>query len=167
MTNASSRTTSFGARAMRRLDALKAYTDVPGQLHRLYLAPSYRAAVDATAAMMRDAGFDQVTVDAIGTVVGRYDGTGRSGPTLLIGSHIDTVKDAGAFDGTLGVVAGIGVVEALREAGERLPFAIEVLAFGDEENVRFPSNLSSSRALAGTFDMATLDGRDEDGVSFR
>ena len=152
---------------MRRLDVLKRFTDVPGQIHRLYLAPSYRPAVDATAAMMREAGFDAVSVDAIGTVTGRYHAGNGSARTLLIGSHIDTVKDAGAFDGTLGVVAGIGVVEALRDAGERLPFAIEVFAFGDEENVRFPSNLSSSRALAGTFDMATLDGRDEDGISFR
>lgn len=152
---------------MRRLDMLRTFTDVPGQIHRLYLAPSFRPAVDATAAMMREAGFDEVAVDAMGTVVGRYHAVDRHAPALLIGSHIDTVKDAGAFDGTLGVVAGIGVVEALREAGERLPFAVEVLAFGDEENVRFPSNLSSSRALAGTFDMATLEGRDEDGVSFR
>lgn len=167
MTDTSSRAASFGARAMRRLDVLKSFTDVPGQIHRLYLAPSYRAAVDATAAMMREAGFDEVGVDAIGTVTGRYHARDEAGRTLLIGSHIDTVKDAGAFDGTLGVVAGIGAVEALREAGERMPFAIEVLAFGDEENVRFPTNLSSSRALAGTFDMASLDGRDEDGVSFR
>jgi allantoate deiminase len=152
---------------MARLSALRAYTDVPGQIHRLFLAPSHRQAAEATAAMMREAGCDSVAIDALGTVVGRYEAATPGRPALLVGSHIDTVKDAGAFDGTLGVVAGIGVVEELKEAGERLPFAVEVLAFGDEENVRFPSNLSSSRALAGSFDAATLDGRDDAGISMR
>lgn len=156
-----------GARAMTRLAALRAFTDVPGQIHRLFLSPSHRRAAEATAAMMRDAGCDTVHIDALGTVVGRYEAAEPGGPALLIGSHIDAVKDAGAYDGTLGVVAGIGVVEALREAGERLAFAVEVLAFGDEENIRFASNLSSSRALAGTLDPATLEVRDDDGISMR
>ncbi|MHB2170224.1 allantoate amidohydrolase [Alsobacter sp. R-9] len=161
------RPSSLGARAMRRLDALRDITDVPGQIHRLYLSPAHRRSVDLVAGMMREAGCDTVSVDALGTVVGHYEGLRPGLPALLLGSHIDTVKDAGAYDGTLGVVAGIGVVEALRERGERLPFAIEVLAFGDEENVRFPTSLASSRALAGTFDPIFLDGRDEDGVSLR
>ncbi|PSC03505.1 allantoate amidohydrolase [Alsobacter soli] len=156
-----------GSRAMARLDALRAFTDVPGQIHRLYLSASHRQAADAVAAMMRDAGCDSVGVDALGAVVGRYEGTEPGQPALLIGSHIDTVKDAGAYDGTLGVIAAIAVIEELARTGERLPFAIEALAFGDEENVRFPSNLSSSRALAGKFDVDTLDGRDEDGVTLR
>jgi allantoate deiminase len=158
---------SFGAVAMRRLEELRAFTDVPGQIHRLYLSPSHRAAADAVAAMMRQAGCDTVGVDALGTVVGRYEGDRPGLPALLIGSHIDTVKDAGAYDGTFGVVAAIAVIEDLSRAGVRLPFAVEALAFGDEENVRFPSNLSSSRALAGSFDFATLDGEDEDGISLR
>jgi allantoate deiminase len=116
--------------------------------------------------MMREAGCDSVGIDALGTVVGRYEGTSPGLPALLVGSHIDTVRDAGAFDGTLGVVAAIGVVEALARAGERLPFAVEALAFGDEENVRFPSLLSSSRALAGTLDEAVTELRDADGVRF-
>jgi allantoate deiminase len=157
----------LGAQAFQRLKALNAYSDHPDHLERLYLSPAHRAAADAVASMMREAGFDHVTIDALGTVVGRYEGQTRGRPALLIGSHIDTVKDAGSFDGMLGVIAGIGVVEALHEAGERLDFAIEVLAFGDEENVRFPSNLSSSRAIAGSFDYATLDGRDDHGVSLR
>lgn len=156
---------SAGARAMARLDALRSFTDVAGQIHRLFLSPSHRRAVDAVAAMMREAGCDSVSVDALGTVAGRYEGAASGSPALFIGSHIDSVKDAGAFDGTLGVVAGIGVVEALREAGERLPFAVELLAFGDEENVRFPTSLSSSRAVAGTFDPASFAVADEDGVS--
>lgn len=157
----------LGAQAFARLHALNAYSDHPDHLERLFLSPAHRKAADAVAAMMREAGFDSVQIDALGTVVGRYEAKTLSRPALLIGSHIDTVKDAGSYDGMLGVIAGIGVVEALHKAGERLDFAIEVLAFGDEENVRFPSNLSSSRAIAGSFDFSTLDGCDENGISLR
>ncbi|MFZ4531906.1 MAG: allantoate amidohydrolase [Alsobacter sp.] len=156
----------YGSRAFARLEALRRFTDVPGQIHRLYLSPAHRLAVDAVADMMRAAGCDSVHVDALGTVVGRYEAVQPGHPALMIGSHIDSVKDAGAYDGTFGVVAGIGIVEVLHETGRRLPFAVELLAFGDEENVRFPTTLSSSRALAGTFDPAALDGRDEAGVRF-
>jgi allantoate deiminase len=157
----------LGALAFARLDALNAFSDHPDHLERLFLSPAHRKAADAVAQMMRDAGCDSVHMDALGTVVGRYEGKEPGRPALLIGSHIDTVKDAGSYDGMLGVIAGIGVIEALRDAGERLDFAVEVLAFGDEENVRFPSNLSSSRAIAGSFDFSTLDGRDENGISLR
>ena len=157
----------LGAQAFQRLKALNACSDSADHLERLYLSPAHRAAANAVAAMMREAGFDRVYEDALGTIVGRYEGRVAGRPALLIGSHIDTVKDAGSYDGMLGVIAGIGVVEALHQAGERLDFAIEVLAFGDEENVRFPSNLSSSRAIAGSFDFSTLDGRDEAGISLR
>jgi allantoate deiminase len=156
---------SLGTRAWTRLEALRQFTDEPGKITRLYLSPSHRQAVDATVAMMREAGCDHVHVDALGSVIGRYEGKTAGLPALLIGSHIDTVVDGGAYDGALGVIAGIGVVETLRDAGERLDFAVEVLAFGDEENVRFTSNLTSSRALAGTLDAAGLEAKDEDGIS--
>jgi len=156
---------SLGTRAWTRLEALRQFTDEPGKITRLYLSPSHRQAVDATVAMMREAGCDHVHVDALGSVIGRYDGKTAGLPALLIGSHIDTVVDGGAYDGALGVIAGIGVVETLRDTGERLDFAVEVLAFGDEENVRFTSNLTSSRALAGTLDAAGLEAKDEDGIS--
>ena len=157
----------LGAQAFARLRALDAFSDHPDHLERLFLSPAHRKAADAIAQMMREAGCDSVTIDALGTVVGRYEGKQPGRPALLIGSHIDTVKDAGSYDGMLGVIAGIGIVEALHEAGERLDFAVEVLCFGDEENVRFPSNLSSSRAVAGSFDFSTLAGRDENGISLR
>ena len=144
----------LGAQAFARLNALNAYSDHPDHLERLFLSPAHRKAADAVAAMMPEAGFDSVHIDALATVVGRYEAKTQGRPALLIGSHIDTVKDAGSYDGMLGVIAGLGVVEALHQAGERLDFAIEVLAFGDEENVRFPSNLSSSRAIAGSFAVA-------------
>lgn len=157
----------LGAQAFARLRALDAFSDHPDHLERLFLSAAHRKAADAIAQMMREAGCDSVTIDALGTVVGRYEGKQPGRPALLIGSHIDTVKDAGSYDGMLGVIAGIGIVEALHEAGERLDFAVEVLCFGDEENVRFPSNLSSSRAVAGSFDFSTLAGRDENGISLR
>ncbi|MBM3636646.1 MAG: allantoate amidohydrolase [Alphaproteobacteria bacterium] len=164
MTTASS---SLGARAYQRLEALRAYTDEPGKITRLYLSPSHIKSIDFIVDEMRRAGCDSVSVDALGTVVGRYEGKTSGLPALLIGSHIDTVVDGGAYDGALGVIAGIGVVEALHQNGERLDFAIEVLGFGDEENVRFPANLTSSRAIAGTLDEAALDARDGQGISIR
>lgn len=167
MTRSRTPANTLGGRAMERLAALSAVSDEPERLTRLYLSAAHRRAVDLVAGMMNAAGFDEVRLDAMGTVVGRYEGERPGAPALLIGSHIDTVRDAGSYDGTLGVVAGIGAVEALRTAGRRLPFAVEVLAFGDEENVRFPTNLSSSRAVAGTLPPETLDARDEDGITLR
>ena len=92
-----------------------------------------------------------VRVDAVGNVVGRYEGTSPACPVLLIGSHIDTVRNAGHYDGNFGVIAAIaGRGGPACGRGERLPYAIEVLAFGDEEGVRFPVTLTGSRAVAGT-----------------
>ena len=158
---------SLGARAFERLEALRAYTDEPGKITRLYLSPSHIKSIDYIVDEMRKAGCDSVHVDALGTVVGRYEGKEKGQPALLIGSHIDTVVDGGAYDGALGVIAAIGIVEALNQQGERLDFAIEILGFGDEENVRFPANLTSSRALAGTLPDSALDARDEKGLSIR
>jgi allantoate deiminase len=115
---------------------------------------------------MRDAGMS-VRVDPLASVVGRYEARDGGGKTLLIGSHIDSVRNAGRFDGPLGVVTAIEVVKAAFKSGKRFPFAIEVVAFGDEEGVRFASTLSGSRALAGTFDDSALDELDEDAISRR
>ena len=112
---------------------------------------------------MEEAGMT-VEVDAAANLVGRYAGQQPGLPALLLGSHIDTVRDAGHYDGNLGVVAAIEAVAALHAAGERLPFAIEVIAFGDEEGVRFPSKLTGSRAVAGTFEPQSLDITDQQGV---
>ncbi len=87
--------------------------------------------------------------------------------SLLLGSHIDTVRNAGRYDGNFGVLAAIAAVTALHEGAERLRFAIEVIAFGDEEGVRFPVALSGSRAVAGIFDPAALDARDAEGIAMR
>ena len=157
---------ALGARVMRRLDELARFSSEPGALTRLYLSPEHKAAADRVAHWMRDAGM-ATGLDAAGSVVGRYEGAAPGAPALLLGSHIDTVRDAGRYDGNFGVVAAIEAVAALDACGERLPFAIEVIAFGDEEGVRFPVTLTTSRAVAGILDMAALDAQDAEGISVR
>jgi len=162
-------TQALGERITGRLDALAVITDEPGRITRLYLSPAHRRAADLVAGWMRDLGLD-VSEDAIGTVRGLLP-AGRLGPDanrkLLIGSHIDTVIDAGKYDGNLGVVAGLAVIEELRARGIALPFALEVLAFGDEEGVRYPTALSSSAACSGTYRADWLELTDSRGIKLK
>lgn len=139
-----------GARAVARCDALgiAPYSDSGDGLYRGWLSPAWRAAHAALAGWMAAAGMT-VRHDAATNLIGRYDGTG-DGPPLLIGSHIDSVRDAGRYDGPLGIMLGIECVAALHAQGRRMPFAIEVIAFGDEEGSRFPAAMLTSRAAAGT-----------------
>lgn len=155
--------TGFGADLMARLDAFAGFTEEPGLLTRLFLTTQHRAAADWLMELMGKAGMS-ARMDPAGTVVGRYEGTTPGAPALLVGSHIDTVRNAGRYDGNLGVLAAVAAVAELDRRGERLPFAIEVLGFGDEEGVRFPLTLTGSRAVAGRFDPAALEARDRDGV---
>jgi allantoate deiminase len=157
---------AFGPALMARLDELARFSDEPDRLTRLYLSPAHRRAMGQVAAWMTEAGM-AARIDAVGNVVGRYEASRPDAQAILIGSHIDTVIDAGTYDGALGVLAGIAAVDALHRAGERLPVALEVIAFGDEEGVRFPTTLTGSRAIAGTLDPGALDARDGDGVSLR
>jgi allantoate deiminase len=149
------------AGVMARLDALAQCTDQPGEITRLFLSPAHRRAVTLVQGWMEEAGLE-VGLDASGTVVGVRQG---AGPRLLIGSHIDSVRRAGRYDGCLGVVLGIALAARLR--GEALPYTLEIRAFGDEEGVRFPVTLTGAKATAGAFDPAWLDLRDADGVSLR
>ena len=149
---------------MQRCDALARHSELPGGLTRVFLSPEFRAASEAVLGWMREAGM-QARVDAIGNVVGRYEGSRPGLPCLMLGSHLDTVRDAGKYDGMLGVVSAIDCVHALNAGGRRLPFAIEVLGFGDEEGVRFGTTLLGSRALAGTLDPKVLETRDAAGKS--
>jgi allantoate deiminase len=158
--------TTLGDLIYSRIGELARISDDPDRLTRLYLSPADKRAADLVAQWMREAGMS-VRIDATGNVVGRREGSAPNAPALLIGSHIDTVRDAGRFDGCLGVLTGIAVVAELAARQAVHPFAIEIIAFGDEEGVRFTSALSGSRALAGTFDPAVLDERDEEGVSRR
>lgn len=130
----------------------------------MFLSPQARAAGKLVLGWMREAGM-QARLDAIGNAVGRYEGERPGLPCLMLGSHLDTVRDAGKYDGMLGVISAIECVDQLNAAGTKLPFAIEVVGFGDEEGVRFGTTMLGSRALAGTLDPKVLDTRDAQGVS--
>jgi len=153
---------ALGARAEEMLSALGTISAEPQRLVRLFLTPEHRKAADLVAQWMRATGMT-VDEDALGTVRGHWrpEKTKR----LLIGSHIDTVIDAGKYDGPMGVVIGILAVAALGKTGADLPFGIDVLAFGDEEGSRFRSTLTSSSACSGTFDPAALASTDRSGVT--
>ncbi len=153
-------------RAWDRCDALGRLSELPGGLTRVFLSPQQRDANRLVLAWMEEAGM-RAHVDAIGNCVGRYEGATPGLPCLMLGSHLDTVRDAGRYDGMLGVVSAIECVAALHATGIRLPFAIEIVGFGDEEGVRFGSTLLGSRAVAGTFDPALLDKADAAGTTMR
>ncbi len=166
MTTALPSAAVLGARAFAALSGLNRFSDEPGKLTRLYLSPAHRNAAEYARGAMEVSGLTAF-IDAAGSVQGRREGRAPGLPAVLIGSHIDTVKDGGRFDGNLGVVAGILAAQAIRDAGIVLPFALEVVAFGDEETVRFPTALSTSSALTGRYDQRWLDLRDADGVVLR
>jgi allantoate deiminase len=155
-----------GARAVARCDALGVapYSDSPDGLYRGYLTPAHEATLETLFGWMREAGMTP-RIDPAVNLIGRYDGTDPSAPALLIGSHIDSVRDAGRYDGPLGIMLGIELVDTLHRAGERMRFPIEVIAFGDEEGSRFPAAMFTSRAVAGTLDPAALDVVDVEGIT--
>ncbi len=154
-----------GRLAVARCDRFRRppFSEEADALTRRFLTPAHRAGIAQLTEWMQAAGM-AVRLDAAGTLIGRYEGGG--GKTLLIGSHIDTVRDAGAYDGTLGVMLGLGVVERLSRAGRRFPFAIEILAFGDEEGSRFAAPMLGSRSLAGLSPPpGALESVDADGLT--
>src|SRR5688572_1999157 len=153
-------------RILERCESLAQHSELPGGLTRVFLSPQARAASDKVLAWMREAGM-QAKLDAIGNAVGRYEGARPGLPCLMMGSHLDTVRDAGKYDGMLGVVTAIECVHALNAGGKRLPFAIEIVGFGDEEGVRFGTTLLGSRAVAGIFDESALHAKDASGKSMR
>jgi allantoate deiminase len=148
-----------------RCDALGVapYSDMADGLYRGYLTPAYAASQAVLAEWMRDAGMT-VRVDPAANLVGRYEGSVADAPALLIGSHLDSVRDAGRYDGPLGIMLGVEAVDALRAGGRRMPFPIEVYAFGDEEGSRFPAAMLTSRAVAGTLEAGALELVDGEGV---
>jgi allantoate deiminase len=154
-----------GQRAVERCDTLggQPFSEAAGRLDRPFLTGSHRCALDAVGEWMRSAGL-ATHVDAIGNLVGRSNAA-FDAPTLVIGSHIDSVSNAGRYDGPLGVMVGIECAEALATRTPALPFAIEVVAFGDEEGSRFPISMMSSRALCGALDRECLNLRDGAGVT--
>ena len=154
----------MGAEICRRVDELAAISEDPACLTRVFLSPEQRLASERVMSWMRDAGMS-ARVDAIGNVVGRYEGTTPGLPALVLGSHLDTVRDAGKYDGMLGVVTAIACVERLNREGQRLDFAVEIIGFGDEEGARFGAAMLGSKAVAGIFDPALLTLVDHRGLS--
>ncbi len=149
---------------MERCDALAAFTEDEGALTRRFATPALRDASDAVRDWMGAAGMS-VREDAAGNVIGTYEGTDAGAGTLLLGSHLDTVRDAGRYDGALGVLVAIAAVARLAARGERLPFALEVYAFSDEEGTRFGTAYLGSAAVVGGFDEDWLARRDGDGTT--
>ena len=152
------------ARILERVETLAGFSELDGGLTRVAFSKECRAASEAVIAWMTEAGM-AARVDAVGNVVGRYEGETPGLPCLMMGSHLDSVRDAGKYDGPLGVLVPLACVEALHEAEHRLPFAVEIVGFVDEEGVRFKSTLLGSRAIAGTFEDKALDATDEAGIS--
>ncbi|HEY3864121.1 MAG TPA: allantoate amidohydrolase [Verrucomicrobiae bacterium] len=153
---------NFAAQAAERLAALGRISDEPERLTRLFAGPGMRRANELAGSWMIEAGMT-VRQDAIGNLIGHFPGAGRK--TLVLGSHLDTVRDAGLYDGALGVVLAIACAAQMRQSGRPLPFSLDVIAFADEEGVRYQSAYLGSRAAAGSFDPRDLERRDAAGAT--
>ncbi len=138
-----------------------------GQLTVTYLTAAHRACSAQLVSWMRDCGFDEVDTDAVGNVVGVYHGTDKEAKRLLTGSHYDTVRNGGKYDGRLGIFVPMACVRELRRNNQRLPFGIEVIGFAEEEGQRYKAVFLGSGALTGDFDPAWLEQTDADGVMMR
>jgi len=138
-----------------------------GQLTVTYLTEAHRACAQTISQWMRECGFDEVEMDAVGNVVGRYHAATPQARTLLTGSHYDTVRNGGKYDGRLGIFVPMACVRELHRAGRRLPFGIELVAFAEEEGQRYKATFLGSGALIGDFQPEWLDQKDADGVTMR
>lgn len=138
-----------------------------GQLTVTYLTDAHRACAQRVSNTMRECGFDAVHIDAVGNVVGRYEAAQPGAKALITGSHYDTVRNAGKYDGRLGIFTPMACVRELARAGRRLPFAIEVVGFAEEEGQRYKATFLGSGALTGHFNPAWLDQKDADGIPMR
>ena len=152
------------ARLSRRIDQLARVSDERGATTRTYLSAGMRRANALVGEWMRGAGFS-VREDTVGNLVGRREAKQKGARTLLLGSHLDTVRDAGRFDGPLGVLLPIAAMELIRGRGLVLPFAVEVLGFSEEEGVRFSSGYIGSKGYAGRRRKSDLRLPDTAGIS--
>ncbi len=149
--------------ALERCDDLARLTEEPGQITRTFLSYPMKEVHQLLSMWMREAGLT-VRIDAVGNVIGRLEGA-QDARTLIIGSHVDTVPNAGKYDGILGVMLGIALARAVQTTALTLPFALEVIAFSEEEGVRFGVPFLGSSAVAGSFPLDWVEKRDERGVS--
>lgn len=155
---------SAAERVMQQCDALADISEEADCLTRVYLSPQHLQANACVGDWMREAGM-RVWQDAVGNICGRYEGEQADAPALLLGSHLDTVRNAGRYDGMLGVLASIAVVRFLHQNQIRLPVALEIIGFGDEEGTRFGITLLGSRGLTGTWPAHWLSCQDAQGIS--
>src|SRR2546426_2852891 len=149
---------------MEWCDILGSYSEEPERHPRPFESRAMRQTNETVAQWMRDAGMT-VQQDAVGNLIGRYEARSAGAKTLLLGSHLDSVRDAGKYDGPLGVMIALACVERLHQRQERLPFAIEVLGFADEEGLRYHTAYLGSTVMTGTFDPDALSLTDTNGVS--
>jgi allantoate deiminase len=156
----------FGTDILRQADELARFTSNAPRITRTYLSPEHRRAGDYLLALMRDAGME-AAYDALGNVVGRYVAAQPDAPVVMTGSHMDSVRDAGRYDGVFGILSAIACVRDLNAKKRRLPYTLDVVAFGDEEGVRFGVTMIGSKAMTGGFDPAWLDRADADGITMR
>ena len=139
-----------------------------GELTVTYLTDAHRACAQRLAHWMRaDCGFDEVAIDAVGNVVGVYHGSDAGAKRLLTGSHYDTVRNGGKYDGRLGILVPMACVRELHRQGRRLPYGFEVVGFAEEEGQRYKAVFLGSGALTGQFDATWLEQKDADGISMR
>jgi N-carbamoyl-L-amino-acid hydrolase len=138
-----------------------------GQLTVTYLTQAHQTVARRLQWWMKQAGFDEITLDAVGNVVGVYHGADPAAQRLLTGSHYDTVRNGGKYDGRLGILVPMACVRELKRQGRRLPYGIEVVGFAEEEGQRYKATFLGSGALVGQFDAAWLGQEDADGVTMR
>ncbi|KAF3999997.1 allantoate amidohydrolase [Glaciimonas immobilis] len=159
-------TPQLGETIMRWAQVIGAWSDDESGLTCAYMTDAHRRTAAQLAAWMREAGM-LAEIDAVGNVVGRYLSDKPDAKTLITGSHYDTVRNGGKYDGREGILLPIAIIKHLHERGEKLPFHFEVIGFSEEEGVRFKSTFLGSNAVIGQFDMALLDNIDRDGISMR
>jgi len=153
----------ISADILERIDAMARFTETEGKLTRRCFTTAHRQVNDLVAGWMADAGL-HVRTDPVGNVIGRYEGRAARARAIVLGSHQDTVIDAGRYDGALGIVAAIDCVRSLHEREIRYDDAVEVVCFTDEEGVRYQSAFLGSRGIEGTFDSRLLSRTDKDGI---
>ncbi len=154
----------FGARILELADRLATHSEMTGGLTCTYLSPAHRAVAKELQELMQKAGLD-TTIDAVGNVIGRYRSVVPGAKALIVGSHYDTVVNAGRYDGRLGILSALVVAEHLQRAGQALPFHLDVIAFAEEEGVRFSAPYIGSSAVAGRLDQTLLQRCDAKGMS--
>ncbi len=156
----------FGPELMRQAEVLAGFTEDAPRVTRTYLSAQHKQAGDYLISLMMNAGM-AAGYDALGNIVGRYAAATPNAPTVMTGSHQDSVRNAGKYDGLYGILSPIACVKDLHQRGVRLPYTLEIVGFGDEEGVRYGVTLIGSKAMAGAFKPEWLDKQDANGITMR